>query len=169
MAQKIMEIGGVMRRGDVVDYDVIKLATGSPRPPRPLMPPTEETLHGNERDSCAAGPGAKKPGAAPPGRDAREPRSRSRPYAQLLHPHLGDAAISDVDLEFEPGGVLVAIVGYVGCGKSTLSRSSPGWMRPSSGRVLPRGREVGTGPSPRVGYMLQEGHAVRMAQLCSTT
>jgi len=63
-------------------------------------------------------------------------------------------AISDVDLEIEPGA-FVAIVGSSGCGKSTLLSLIAGLMRPSSGRVLVEGREV-TGPSPRVGYMLQK-------------
>lgn len=49
----------------------------------------------------------------------------------------------------------VAIVGPVGCGKTTLLRLVAGFLRPTAGTVLHDGRPV-TGPHPERGYVFQE-------------
>jgi NitT/TauT family transport system ATP-binding protein len=51
----------------------------------------------------------------------------------------------------------VGIIGPSGCGKSTLLSLVAGLLRPTNGEVLVGGRPV-TGPSPRVGYMLQHDY-----------
>jgi len=50
---------------------------------------------------------------------------------------------------------LVAIVGPVGCGKTTLLRLIAGFLRPGEGRVLVDGAPVAR-PSPARGYVFQE-------------
>jgi NitT/TauT family transport system ATP-binding protein len=49
----------------------------------------------------------------------------------------------------------VAIVGPVGCGKTTLLRLIAGFLRPGEGRVLVDGAPVAS-PSPARGYVFQE-------------
>ncbi len=62
-------------------------------------------------------------------------------------------AAEQIDLTVEEGE-FVSIVGPSGCGKSTLLSIMAGMLTPSAGRVTIDGEEV-TGPSPKVGYMLQ--------------
>ncbi len=54
----------------------------------------------------------------------------------------GTRALSEVDLVIEPGEV-VAIVGQNGSGKSTLVRQLDGLLRPTEGRVLHDGADIG--------------------------
>ncbi|MDA8228284.1 MAG: ABC transporter ATP-binding protein [Desulfitobacterium hafniense] len=54
-------------------------------------------------------------------------------------------------------GEFVSIVGPSGCGKSTLLSIVSGLLTPTSGSVLVKGEKV-TGPSKKVGYMLQKDH-----------
>jgi NitT/TauT family transport system ATP-binding protein len=49
----------------------------------------------------------------------------------------------------------LAVVGPVGCGKTTLLRLVAGFLRPDAGRVLADGAPV-PGPSPARGYVFQE-------------
>jgi NitT/TauT family transport system ATP-binding protein len=49
----------------------------------------------------------------------------------------------------------LAVVGPVGCGKTTLLRLIAGFLRPSEGRVLVDGAPV-AGPDPARGYVFQE-------------
>ena len=49
----------------------------------------------------------------------------------------------------------LAVVGPVGCGKTTLLRLVAGFLRPGEGRVLADGVPV-SGPSPARGYVFQE-------------
>ena len=49
------------------------------------------------------------------------------------------------------------IIGPSGCGKSTLLSIISGLLAPTSGNVLIEGEQV-TGPSKKVGYMLQKDH-----------
>jgi NitT/TauT family transport system ATP-binding protein len=54
-------------------------------------------------------------------------------------------------------GEFIAIVGPSGCGKSTLLSLISGALRPTEGDVFLFGERL-TGPSSRVGYMLQSDH-----------
>ncbi len=49
----------------------------------------------------------------------------------------------------------LAVVGPVGCGKTTLLRIIAGLLQPTEGRVLCEGRPV-SGPGPERGYVFQE-------------
>lgn len=65
-------------------------------------------------------------------------------------------ALRNINLAVQPGE-FVAIVGPSGCGKSTVLSLVAGILRPTAGEVLIDGQPV-TGPSRRVGYMLQHDH-----------
>lgn len=65
-------------------------------------------------------------------------------------------ALRDVSFTVAPGE-FIAVVGPSGCGKSTFLSLISGLLRPSEGEVLLDGVPV-TGPSGRVGYMLQQDH-----------
>ncbi|MNI14029.1 Taurine import ATP-binding protein TauB [compost metagenome] len=54
-------------------------------------------------------------------------------------------------------GELVSLVGPSGCGKTTLLSLIAGLINPSRGKVLVHGHKV-NGPSPEVGYMLQQDY-----------
>jgi NitT/TauT family transport system ATP-binding protein len=54
-------------------------------------------------------------------------------------------------------GEFVSIVGPSGCGKSTLLSIVSGLLPPTSGSILVEGEKV-TGPSKKIGYMLQKDH-----------
>ena len=54
-------------------------------------------------------------------------------------------------------GEFIGIVGPSGCGKTTILSLIAGLIKPSAGKVLIDGKEV-EGPSPKVGYMLQQDH-----------
>ena len=63
-------------------------------------------------------------------------------------------AIQDISFSMEQGEFF-SLVGPSGCGKSTLLSIIAGTLTPTAGRVLVGGVPV-TGPSPRIGYMLQQ-------------
>ncbi|MDT3700124.1 MAG: ABC transporter ATP-binding protein [Thermincola sp.] len=65
-------------------------------------------------------------------------------------------ALANINLEIHEGE-FVSIVGPSGCGKSTLLSIVAGLLRPTSGSVLVEGEKV-TGPSKKIGYMLQKDH-----------
>src|SRR5580692_2779569 len=65
-------------------------------------------------------------------------------------------ALKDISLAVSPGE-FVAIIGQSGCGKSTLLSLISGILRPTGGDVLIDGKPV-TGPSRKVGYMLQQDY-----------
>jgi NitT/TauT family transport system ATP-binding protein len=54
-------------------------------------------------------------------------------------------------------GEFVSLVGPSGCGKTTILSMIAGLIQPTEGRVELFGRPV-NGPSPRVGYMLQQDY-----------
>ena len=62
-------------------------------------------------------------------------------------------ALSEIDLEIKEHE-FVTIVGPSGCGKSTLLYLVGGFLRPSSGSLLLRGRPI-TGPGPDRGIVFQ--------------
>lgn len=65
-------------------------------------------------------------------------------------------AIADVNLHVD-AGEFVSVVGPSGSGKSTLLSIIAGILPASSGSILVGGEPV-LGPSPRVGYMLQQDY-----------
>lgn len=65
-------------------------------------------------------------------------------------------AIRDVDLDVRPNE-FVCIVGPSGCGKTTLLRLCTGLIRPSTGRLLYKGRSV-TGINTDAGFVTQESN-----------
>lgn len=86
-----------------------------------------------------------------------------QPVVQLkgvTHAYLGDQeaslAIEDLSLEVEQGE-FVSLVGPSGCGKTTLLSIIAGLLKPSLGEVSVSGRLI-EGPSPEVGYMLQQDY-----------
>lgn len=70
----------------------------------------------------------------------------------------GDAALKDVSFTIREGE-FVALVGRNGSGKTTLAKQINGLLRPRSGRVIWRGRELATMPrreiAASVGYVFQ--------------
>ncbi|AIQ59045.1 ABC transporter ATP-binding protein [Paenibacillus borealis] len=79
---------------------------------------------------------------------------------EITHAYLGDreASLAIEDFNLSVGqGEFVSLVGPSGCGKTTLLSIIAGLLRPSRGEVLLSGRAT-TGPSPEVGYMLQQDY-----------
>lgn len=65
-------------------------------------------------------------------------------------------ALSNISLKVE-AGEFVSIIGQSGCGKSTLLSLMAGIMPVTDGDILLDGKPI-TGPSRRVGYMLQQDY-----------
>lgn len=63
-------------------------------------------------------------------------------------------ALKDIDFSMERGDFF-SVVGPSGCGKSTLLSIIAGMLPATAGRVVIDGEPV-NGPSPRIGYMLQQ-------------
>ena len=63
-------------------------------------------------------------------------------------------ALRDITFSMERGD-FYSLVGPSGCGKSTLLSIIAGTLTPTAGRVVVAGEPV-TGPSPHIGYMLQQ-------------
>ncbi|AIQ69250.1 ABC transporter ATP-binding protein [Paenibacillus graminis] len=79
---------------------------------------------------------------------------------EVTHAYLGDReaslAIENFSLHVE-AGEFVSLVGPSGCGKTTLLSIIAGLLQPSRGEVFVSGHTV-SGPSPEVGYMLQQDY-----------
>lgn len=85
------------------------------------------------------------------------PRVQLRNVSMRYFTRLGETeALSSVAFAVHPGE-FVSIVGPSGCGKSTFLSLIAGILKPTEGEVLIDGKPV-TGPSRRVGYMLQHDH-----------
>ncbi len=65
-------------------------------------------------------------------------------------------ALKDINIDVSEGE-FIGIVGPSGCGKTTILSLISGLLKQTSGKVLVEGRPV-EGPSPKVGYMLQQDH-----------
>lgn len=65
-------------------------------------------------------------------------------------------ALENINLKVQEGE-FVSIVGPSGCGKSTLLSIISGLLQPTCGTVFVEGEKV-TGPSKKIGYMLQKDH-----------
>lgn len=79
---------------------------------------------------------------------------------EVTHAYLGDreASLAIENMNLSVGkGEFVSLVGPSGCGKTTLLSIIAGLLQPSRGEVLLSGRSS-TGPSPEVGYMLQQDY-----------
>lgn len=79
---------------------------------------------------------------------------------EITHAYLGDreANLAIENLNLTVGaGEFISLVGPSGCGKTTILSIIAGLLPPSRGEVLLSGRTV-TGPSPEVGYMLQQDY-----------
>ncbi|NIK76543.1 NitT/TauT family transport system ATP-binding protein [Paenibacillus castaneae] len=79
---------------------------------------------------------------------------------QLSHVYVNEKgaslAVEEIGLSVSRGE-FVSLVGPSGCGKTTLLSLLAGLFAPTKGRVLLNG-ELVTGPSPKVGYMLQQDY-----------
>ena len=80
----------------------------------------------------------------------------ARRQPALLRPRGRDRGLKDISISIRPGE-FVAIIGQSGCGKSTLLSLISGILVPTGGTVLVDGKRV-TGPSRKVGYMLQQDY-----------
>ncbi|MCH1448430.1 MAG: betaine/proline/choline family ABC transporter ATP-binding protein [Candidatus Nanopelagicales bacterium] len=88
----------------------------------------------------------------------------TQPLIQLEHvtkvyPGVETPAVKDLNLEVNPGEILV-LVGPSGCGKSTTLRLINRMIEPSSGRIIYEGEDVTKGdPNElrrRMGYVIQQ-------------
>jgi len=110
-----------------------------------------------------ARPGTAAPLPNPPPQGGRERAALAPPKVELRDVGLryfgleGETeALSTISLSIK-AGEFVAIIGPSGCGKSTLLSLISGILKPTGGAVLLDGRPV-TGPSRKVGYMLQQDY-----------
>jgi len=88
---------------------------------------------------------------------ARAPRVALRDVSLRYFTDAGETqALDRISLQVG-AGEFVSLIGQSGCGKSTLLSLVAGILRPSSGEVSVDGAPV-LGPSPRVGYMLQQDY-----------
>jgi NitT/TauT family transport system ATP-binding protein len=76
-------------------------------------------------------------------------------------------ALKDISLSIS-SGEFIAIIGQSGCGKSTLLSLISGILRPTGGLVLLDGKPV-TGPSGKVGYMLQQDYLFEWRTILENT
>lgn len=78
----------------------------------------------------------------------------------LTHVYVNDReaslAVEGLNLTVHPGE-FISLVGPSGCGKTTILSMIAGLLHPTNGEVLVYGRKV-EGPSPDVGYMLQQDY-----------
>ena len=80
-------------------------------------------------------------------------------HVTKAYPGVEEPAVKDLNLEVNPGEILV-LVGPSGCGKSTTLRLINRMIEPSSGRIIYEGEDVTKGdPNElrrRIGYVIQQ-------------
>src|SRR5216684_1170619 len=76
-------------------------------------------------------------------------------------------ALKDISVSIA-AGEFVAVIGQSGCGKSTLLSLISGILAPTDGTVLVDGKPV-TGPSRKVGYMLQQDYLFEWRTILENT
>jgi NitT/TauT family transport system ATP-binding protein len=76
-------------------------------------------------------------------------------------------ALSDISFAVAPGE-FVSIIGQSGCGKSTVLSLISGILQPTDGELLVDGRRV-SGPSRKVGYMLQQDYLFEWRSILENT
>ena len=86
---------------------------------------------------------------------------------RYFSPDTETEALQGIALTVAPGE-FVAIIGQSGCGKSTLLSLVSGILAPTGGAVLVDGRVV-TGPTPKVGYMLQQDYLFEWRSILENT
>lgn len=94
---------------------------------------------------------------------AQLPGDRKEPFGEIIEARKvfgtnakgegGMVALDSVTYRIEQGE-LVALLGPSGCGKTTLLRMVAGLTRPSSGKIIIKGREV-NGPQEDFGFVFQ--------------
>ena len=105
---------------------------------------------------------------AEPNSSAAPPKVELRDVAlRYFSPDTETEALRGIELKITPGE-FVAIIGQSGCGKSTLLSLVSGILAPTGGQVLIDGRPV-TGPSPKVGYMLQQDYLFEWRTILENT
>jgi len=88
---------------------------------------------------------------------AKEKVVQLQNVSMFYHSQDGEThALENINFEVFDGE-FIGIVGPSGCGKTTILSLIAGLMKPTAGKVLIEGKGV-TGPSPKVGYMLQQDH-----------
>jgi len=119
----------------------------SPRPRRPDDPPVDEP---RERASLTVSPGSSP---------LEAPFTIAFERVRFRHPGAERDALTDVSLEARPGTV-IAVVGEIGSGKSTVMNLIPRVVDPTGGRVLVNGVDLRELPlrawRERVGTVPQE-------------
>ena len=96
------------------------------------------------------------------------PRIEVRDVSLRYFTHEGETqALERIQLQVRKGE-FVSLIGQSGCGKSTLLSLMAGILAPSSGEVRVDGERV-TGPSPRVGYMLQADYLFEWRTILDNT
>ncbi len=86
---------------------------------------------------------------------------------RYFSPDTETEALQGIQLAITPGE-FVAIIGQSGCGKSTLLSLVSGILEPTGGQVLIDGKPV-VGPSPKVGYMLQQDYLFEWRTILENT
>ena len=76
-------------------------------------------------------------------------------------------ALAGISIRIEPGE-FVSIIGQSGCGKSTLLSLVSGILAPTGGSILVDGAAV-EGPTPKVGYMLQQDYLFEWRTILENT
>src|SRR5882724_11922306 len=100
-------------------------------------------------DTGASGKTKPVGGASPAGRPGRGPPAHPLVRFENVTKCFGDVtAVHGLDLDIHEGEFF-ALLGPSGCGKTTLLRLLAGFERPSEGRVLLAGEDLGSVPPYR--------------------
>ncbi len=129
----------VMRGGSIVESGTVRTVLRSPADPY-----TQALVRAAPRLTSVPPAAAQLPPVTPvaPALTLAGVSVRFEVSRGFLGPRVPLAALSGVSFELRPGESL-GIVGESGSGKSTLIRAALGLLRPSGGRVIWRGRDLG--------------------------